>query len=304
MIQKKGGIKVEQAMLRDRLRVLAKEQALDEIRFISAAKFFPEDVFRGRQPEDALPGAQTIVVGAIYLGNFFLSQWREPGALRTSRLVLSGFYFDVVEPLAPLAAFLRQQGYRAEICDGFAEANSIPLKQAALRAGLGWQGKNTLILSEDYGSWLTFGGIITDAPMAETYPPAVNRCGSCDRCQKACPLGGLATPGIIDRSHCLSEVMESEAAEVALVRKSPGYFLECDICQEVCPWNRRHLEQPLATPRGDEFARERPALEALFAEARLGEIDEATYNQQILPHLSGVNLPFTLFRRNLGAAKQ
>ncbi len=291
---------MEQEKLRDKLRELAREQALDEIRFTSAARFLPEDLFRGRQPEDALPGAQSIVLGAIYLGNFYLSQWQKPGAWRTSRLVLSGFYFDVVEPLAPLAAFLRQQGYRAEICDGFAEANSIPLKQAALRAGLGWQGKNTLILNEHYGSWLTFGGIITDAPVAEANAPAVNRCGDCDRCQAACPLGGLATPGVIDRSHCLSEIMESDAADATLVQKSPGYFLECDICQEVCPWNRRHLEQPLATPRGEAFARERPAMDALFAEARLGEMDEATYNQEILPHLSGVNLPFALFRRNLG----
>ncbi len=291
---------MDDGAIKDGLRLLAGQQGIDVLHFTSAEDFAPADIFAGRQPRDVLENPRGIVVGGIYLGNFYLPQWAEAGYPRTSRLVLSGFYFDVVGPLQPLADFLKEQGFQAAICDGFAEENSIPLKQAALRAGLGWQGKNSLIINEKYGSFLALGGIVTDVPLGEENKAMPNRCGSCRRCQAACPLNGLSTPGALDRQHCLSEIMEEADGDVELIARSQGYFLECDICQEVCPWNQQHLRNPLATPRGEAFIKVRRQLAERFTAEALQKMDEVSYQREILPYLSGVDLSYAMFRRNLG----
>ena len=158
-----------------------------------------------RDPRLSLPGAKTIIMAGVYIGGVTLPAWQDPWYGRTSRLYLSGFFLDMVKPLMPLVEFLTDQGFKAILCDGTTDEGSIlPLKLAAVRAGLGWQGKHSLLISKRYGTFLALGGIITDAELQYNTNEEPNRCRDCDKCQQACPLGALETPYVLNRNKCMS----------------------------------------------------------------------------------------------------
>lgn len=283
--------------IKERLRQISGDCRLSEIRFIDAEDLEPGSVFEGRQPKDLMPGAKSLIITGVYIGGFRLPDEGSENRGKMSRLTLSGFYWNVVEPLKPLRDFLISEGYEAVIYDGILEDNCVPLKPAAIKAGLGWQGKNTLLISEKYGSFLALGGIITDADLAETYPIAENRCGSCTACAQSCPGNALADWSL-DRSQCLSNLLEEDNMPETVREMPDNYFFECDICQDACPWNREHLRRPLETGIPEDAARRDELLE-LFRFDSLFNMDEATYNEKILPLLTGIKLPYELFLRNV-----
>jgi epoxyqueuosine reductase len=142
-------------------------------------------------------------------------------------------------------------------------------------AGVGWFGKNTCIIDEKAGSWLFLGCILTDLPL-DTDAPVPDRCGSCTRCIEACPTDAILAPYVLDSRKCISyttielrgEIPESE-------RDGIGHHLYgCDICQDVCPWNRK---APLS---GSEAFQPRPGLFWPEIEALL-EKNEAEWKEMI-----------------------
>lgn len=273
---------------------------MNEIRFIDAEALEPRELFSGRQPKDLMPEAKSLVIATVYIGGFAL-----PGADpdlhgKMSRLVLSGFYWNVVEPLKPLRDYLVSQGYQAVIYDGILENDCVPLKPAAVKAGLGWAGKNTLLLNRKYGSFQAIGAIITDADLAEAYEPEKDHCGSCRACLDSCPSQALA-PRKLNRSKCLSNLLEEDNMPETVTEIKDNFFFECDICQESCPWNKQHLTSPLKTGITDTFANQDELL-ALFRFDNLMRMEEAEYKEKILPLLTGVDLSYELFRRNVQLA--
>jgi epoxyqueuosine reductase len=118
------------------------------------------------------------------------------------------------------------------------DANQHVDREAAARSGVGFYGKNTMLITRRHGSWVVLGTLVTTAQLEPT-PPLDAGCGSCTRCIDACPTGALDEPGTLDATRCLSywtQVPESipEPYRAGLGASVYG----CDICQEVCPWNR------------------------------------------------------------------
>lgn len=117
----------------------------------------------------------------------------------------------------------------------------------AARAGIGWIGKNTCVLNQELGSWLLLGVIVTSLPMETPIAVAEDRCGSCTRCIDACPTGALFRPTAdsptrqMDASLCIAYLTIEKKGDIPVELREPigRQVFGCDICQEVCPWNRR-----------------------------------------------------------------
>ena len=122
----------------------------------------------------------------------------------------------------------------------FVDTAPVMEKPLAARAGVGWQGKHTNLVSRDFGSWLFLGEVFTTLELAPD-GAMMDHCGSCDACRQACPTGALPEPYRIDPGRCISYLtIELKSAIPVDLRPGVGdWILGCDVCQEVCPWNRR-----------------------------------------------------------------
>ncbi len=291
------------ANLSNKIRQLAEEKGIDIVRITYASPFEEYNLthLQRRDPRLTLPEAHSIIIFGIYIGGFSLPQWDNPEVGRTSRLFLSGFTRDVVEPLESISCLLHDYGYKAVICDTLQPESSIlPLKLAALRAGIGWQGKNTLLISPYYGSFLALGGIVTEALLDFDNKRVEDRCGKCHACQDACPMGALDEPYQLERERCLSYLLEKEILSEEAYQIMGNQIIECEICQIVCPWNKKHLNQPLQTKRVRSFGENIDKLSEFFKLSNLFRLSEQDYKEFIRPYRTDV--PYRIFRRNVVAA--
>ncbi len=200
---------------------------------------------RSTDPGRVLPGARSLVVGA-----WGYDRGQPAGAI--ARYAQHDHYGDLRRSLQRLADRLGEQGWRARVvCDD----NALVDRAAAHRAGLGWFGKNTLLLLPGLGSWFVLGSVVTDAPLATTVedddaPMAHGSgCGRCTRCADACPTGALDTPGVLDARRCLAWLLQAPGSFPLEFRDAlGGRIYGCDACQQACPINavasRRHPPPP------------------------------------------------------------
>jgi epoxyqueuosine reductase len=118
------------------------------------------------------------------------------------------------------------------------DANQHVDREAAARSGVGFYGKNTMLITRRHGSWVVLGTLVTDVDIEST-PPLELDCGSCTLCVEACPTGALDEPGTLDATRCLSYWTQAPGAIPREYRSELGaQVYGCDICQDVCPWNR------------------------------------------------------------------
>jgi epoxyqueuosine reductase len=181
-------------------------------------------------PETLLPDARTVVSAALC---YWHPEPERPGGHgRLPRYT----WFDAYEVLRQkLDELGRRLGgsYRVLV-----DANQHVDREAAARSGVGFYGKNTLLITRRHGSWVVLGTLVTDVELEPT-PPLDLDCGDCRLCIDACPTGALDEPGTLDSTRCLSYWTQAPAPPPAEYRAELGaQVYGCDICQDVCPWNR------------------------------------------------------------------
>jgi epoxyqueuosine reductase len=291
---------MKKTILSGKIRNLADSNGIDALGFAEASEFKDYVLNRSkrRDPKLSLPDAKTIIIAGVYIGGLTLPAWKNPWYGRTSRLYLSEFFFDVVKPLEPLVNFLKNEGYQAIACDGSSKEGSIlPLKLTAIRAGLGWQGKHSLLISKKYGTFLALGGVITNADLEHDTKEESNRCHKCDKCQKACPLAALGQPYVLNINKCLSYHLQVEHLPENAQTVMENRVGDCEICQHACPWNRKHLDNPLVTKLTESFQKKIEDWENFFYLPDLVELSEKGYREK-LGHLN-TGIPYKIFHRNV-----
>jgi len=259
--------------LSQEIRNLADSIGIDAIGFADASEFsgYALNSSPRRDPKLTLPEAKSIIVAGIYIGGLALPEWSSPLYGRTSRLYLSGFFADVVTPLEPVVKLLKDMGYKAITCESTSMDRSIlPLKLAAIRAGLGWQGKHSLLISKKYGTFLALGGVITNADLEHNTKPEPDRCRECDKCQQACPLEALDKSYVLNRDKCLSNLLQDDKLPGNAQSVMENRIIDCEICQQACPWNKKHVDNPLTTYMTELFQEKIESWKKFFYLPELG----------------------------------
>jgi len=124
----------------------------------------------------------------------------------------------------------------------FVDSGPLLEKLWAVAAGLGWQGKHSNLITREYGSWGVLGAIVSRLPCDRYDEPITPRCGTCTACIDACPTDAIVEPYVVDARRCISyatiEIPGAKPLPTFFQDKLAGWIFGCDICQEVCPWNR------------------------------------------------------------------
>jgi epoxyqueuosine reductase len=188
------------------------------------------------QPARAWPAARSIVV---VLHNYYCGTEHTSGGYRISRYAQGVDYHTVMwEKLDALGAAVVAAAGRGT-WRSYADAGPLPERELAQRAGLGWIGKNTMLIRPGLGSYTFIGSLLTDLSIALDEPFEADRCGTCTRCLEACPTAAFPEPRVLDARRCISYLtIEAPDEPPADLRRLVGdHLFGCDVCQEVCPWN-------------------------------------------------------------------
>jgi epoxyqueuosine reductase len=212
-------------------------------------------------PELVLPGARTVIM----LGVNYWAGRTETGGATWARYALNEDYHDTLKPALVAAGRAIEEacGASALDCRYYVDTGPVLERSWAARAGLGFVGKNAMLISRRHGNWLFLAAILTRVAFAPDEPIRKKTsdatigllCGKCTRCLDACPTDAFAAPGVLDSRRCISyQTIENKGIIPRELRAGIGQRIYgCDVCLEVCPWNRfaRAGQRLLLAARGD-----------------------------------------------------
>jgi epoxyqueuosine reductase len=197
-------------------------------------------------PDHVLSGVRSMVVLALNYRTLDPAPV-PPTQGRISRYAWGLDYHDLIRTrLDSLSELLRELMPEARV-RGVVDTAPILERDFAQLAGLGWIGKNTLLLNREIGSWFFLAALLTDAELEYDAPQGTDHCGTCTACLDACPTQAFVAPYVLDSRRCISYLtIELRSSIPAELRAGMGdWVFGCDVCQDVCPWNRRAPLSPL-----------------------------------------------------------
>lgn len=204
--------------------------------------YLPRTARKREDVRNVLPSARSVVVtGTLYNADRPNSvEITDPEEAIVSRYAWGDDYHGVVgRRLERLLAWMRS--VHGAPFDALACVDTGPVHERthAQHAGLGWIGRNGCLINAELGSWLFLAVIVCSLPL-EPDEPALDRCGTCTLCLEACPTGALVGPGVLDARRCISYLTIELRREISVEFHAPigTRVFGCDVCQDVCPWNR------------------------------------------------------------------
>ena len=240
-------------------------------------------------------GAKSVISVLI---NYFPSRKQaDPTAPEISKYAYGrDYHFVVKEKLKSLLIFIQSE---LSPCRGRAFVDSAPIMERSLAkaAGLGWIGKHSLLINKYFGSYVFIGELIIDLELACDLPFTSDHCGTCTRCIDACPTQAIVADRVVDARKCISyhTIENKEEVPISIREKLENHIFGCDICQDVCPWNKVILPNQSA-----DFMPIEGLLE--MQKKDWGHLDRLTYNK--IFRISALERAgYNRIKRNIGYLK-
>jgi len=203
-------------------------------------KWMARDPEKRTNPLEIFPATRSVVVVAL---NYYTPHKHQenPTTGKVSRYAWGDDYHEVMgDKLKSLLSWIKEQRPEAEgkVC---LDVQPVMDKAWAVRAGLGWIGKHSNVITQEYGSWVFIGELLLNLELEYDADQVEDHCGTCTLCIGACPTQAITEPYVVDSNKCISyATIELRAPELAdqIAENLSGWIYGCDICQDVCPWNR------------------------------------------------------------------
>jgi len=239
-----------------------------EAGYAGTMSYLQRQAEKRKDPRRIDPAAK---IAVVTLTNYY----HEPAQHGVAQYAWSADYHDVLGArLEKLATAIREVAPGA-MTRCYVDAGPVPERELAQRAGLGWIGKNMMLIHPEIGSFTFIGVVLTDADLAPDLPFEADRCGTCRRCLDACPTNAFPAPHVLDATRCISYLTIEHRGDFNDEQRGDvgDWAFGCDVCQDVCPWNvsfARSSSDAEFAPRADVRA---PDLRALL------QMDENTFAQ-------------------------
>ncbi len=243
-------------------------------------------------PRLLVDGAKSVI--SLGLNYYTEAQQSDPEAPKISMYALGEDYHSVIK--AKLKILLERLREVIGEVNGRAFVDSAPVldKAWAQKAGLGWIGKHTNLISKQKGSYFFLAELIVDVELAYDLPMQTDHCGSCTRCIDACPTEAIVAPYVVDGSRCISYLTIELKNEIPaeFQGKMENWMFGCDVCQQVCPWNR------FSIPHQESAFNTNPDLLGMNKKD-WEEITEEVF-QKVFPKSAVKRTKFAGLKRNIG----
>jgi epoxyqueuosine reductase len=242
--------------------------------FAGDMTYLPRGADKRRDTRHPVSGARSAVVVTLDYGG------REPDG-PVARYARGEDYHDVMSSrLTALHEWIAAECGQPVAGKAYVDTGPLLERDLAQRAGLGWIGKNTMLIDPDHGSFFFLGALLLDLALEADAPFEADRCGTCSRCIDACPTDAIVEPRVLDATRCISYLtIEQRGAIAPDLRPLLGAHLYgCDVCQDVCPWNVRFagdLAEPAFAPRKAVGGRDARALARELLELTPDEFSDA-----------------------------